>query len=160
MLYYSNSNIRNHLSDLEVREAVRRAISESSFGSNLIVVPPDITRIHSRAGEITQYIWDEFGDRITDILPALGTHSPMTDSEISTMFGTLPKNLFREHRWRNDIVTLGEVPGEYINMVSEGKLNYSWPVQVNRLIDRFGRETDCVGRPGCPARSNRDGELQ
>ena len=34
----------------------------------------------------------------------------MTDDEIATMFGKTPRDLFRVHDWRNDIVTLGEVP--------------------------------------------------
>jgi nickel-dependent lactate racemase len=31
-------------------------------------------------------------------------------------------------------VTLGEVPAEFIREQSEGKLDYSWPVQLNRLV--------------------------
>jgi nickel-dependent lactate racemase len=38
------------------------------------------------------------------------------------------------HNWRTDVETLGEVPAEFIHEQSEGKLNYAWPAQVNRLI--------------------------
>ena len=41
------------------------------------------------------------------------------------MFGKTPRGLFRVHDWRNDIVTLGEVPGEFIREVSEGKVDYT-----------------------------------
>ena len=41
------------------------------------------------------------------------------------MFGPTPRDLFRVHDWRNDVVTLGEVPAEFIREVSEGKLDYS-----------------------------------
>ena len=58
-------------------------------------------------------------------MPALGTHSPMTDEQISIMFGKTPKSLFRVHDWRHDVVTLGRVPGEYVSELTEGKLNYS-----------------------------------
>lgn len=147
MLYCSKSDINKHLDESEVIEAVNEAINESSYGSELIVVPPDITRIHSGAGKITEYIWNKFGKRITDILPALGTHSPMTGEELSAMFGDVPGNLFREHRWRKDVVRLGEVPGEYINMVSEGKLNYPWPVELNRLIaESGGKQVVSIGQ--------------
>ena len=75
-----------------------------------------------------------YGDRLKDVLPALGTHKPMTDTEIAAMFGRTPRALFRVHDWRNDIVTLGEVPSEFMLEVSEGKLDYPWPAQVNRLL--------------------------
>ena len=45
---------------------------------------------------------------LTDILPAIGTHFPMTSDEMTVMFGETPKSLFREHNWRSDLVKLGE----------------------------------------------------
>jgi nickel-dependent lactate racemase len=50
------------------------------------------------------------------------------------MFGNTPSGLFRVHNWRSDLLTLGTVPSEYIQEVSEGKLNYSWPAQVNKIL--------------------------
>src|SRR5664279_3043918 len=35
---------------------------------------------------------------------------------------------------RDSLYTLGEVPSEFMKEVSEGKLNYSWPAQVNKLL--------------------------
>ena len=74
------------------------------------------------------------------MLPALGTHKAMTDHEIQTMFGPTPRDLFRVHDWRNDIVTLGEVPGEFVREVSEGKVDYPWPAQVNKLLRDGGHD--------------------
>jgi nickel-dependent lactate racemase len=54
------------------------------------------------------------------------------------MFGTMRIELFRVHHWRTDVETLGEVPSEFIHEQSEGKLNYAWPAQVNRLITSGG----------------------
>jgi len=68
------------------------------------------------------------------VLPALGTHSPMTDEQISHMFGKTPRHLFRVHDWRHDVITLGEVPSYYVKEVSEGKVDFSWPAQVNKLL--------------------------
>jgi nickel-dependent lactate racemase len=70
----------------------------------------------------------------------LGTHSPMKPGEISRMFGKIPSKLFREHNWRNDIVSLGEVPAEFLHQVSEGRVNYSWPAQVNKLLLSEGHD--------------------
>ncbi len=88
------------------------------------MVPPDYTRLPSRSGELTEYCWEYLGDRLTDILPALGTHTPMTDAQISHMFGQTPRELFRVHDWRNDVVTLGTVPAEFVKEVSEGACDY------------------------------------
>lgn len=77
---------------------------------------------------------DYFGDALTDVMPALGTHTPMTEEQIKTMFGSVPLDKFRVHDWRNDVVTVGEVPSEYIKQVSEGRLDFSWSAQVNKLL--------------------------
>lgn len=100
----------------------------------VVAIPPDFTRFNSYAGPITEMAYDYFQDALTDVMPALGTHTPMTDEQISAMFGHTPKNLFRVHDWRNDVVTVGEVPAEYVEKISEGKLSYSWPAQVNKLL--------------------------
>ncbi|MGA2251093.1 lactate racemase domain-containing protein [Terracidiphilus sp.] len=104
--------------------------------NNVLVLPPDQTRAHSRAGDLTRFAWQHYGDKLKAILPALGTHSPMSASQLQHMFGAIPLNLFHVHNWRTDIETLGEVPAEYIHEQSEGLLNYAWPAQVNKLISR------------------------
>ena len=104
----------------------------------VLVVPPDQSRIHSRAGELTRHAWEYYADRLQAILPALGTHAPMGPEQLTRMFGAVPQDLFRVHNWRTDVETLGEVPAEYIREQSEGKLNYAWPAQVNRLIAHGG----------------------
>ncbi|HTV10125.1 MAG TPA: lactate racemase domain-containing protein [Candidatus Aquilonibacter sp.] len=108
--------------------------------NKVLAVPPDFTRFHSKAGELTDMAYEYYGDRLTDVLPALGTHKPMSDSELATMYPKTPKNLIRVHDWRNDIVTLGEVPGEFMLEVSEGKLDYTWPAQVNKLLRDGGHD--------------------
>ena len=40
--------------------------------------------------------------------------------------------------WKEDLSTLGEVPQEYIERVSEGKVHFSWPCQINRLLVEAG----------------------
>ena len=106
----------------------------------VLAVPPDFTRFHSKAGELTDMAYEYYGERLTDVLPALGTHKAMSESELATMYPKTPKNLFRVHDWRNDIVTLGEVPCEFLHEVSEGKVDYSWPAQVNKLLRDGGHD--------------------
>jgi nickel-dependent lactate racemase len=106
--------------------------------NRVLVLPPDQTRAHSRAGELTRFAWQHYGDGLKAILPALGTHAPMSEKQLKHMFGDVPLDLFRVHNWRTDIETLGEVPAEYIHEQSEGLLNYAWPAQVNKLISGGG----------------------
>ncbi|MFZ0631916.1 MAG: lactate racemase domain-containing protein [Acidobacteriaceae bacterium] len=100
----------------------------------VLAVPPDITRLHSRAGELTRLAWEYYGERLCAVLPALGTHAPMSAEQLTRMFGNLPQDLVRIHNWRTDIETLGEVPPAFIREQSEGKLDYAWPAQINTLI--------------------------
>jgi len=60
----------------------------------------------------------------------------MRPDQLTRMFGDMPQSLFQVHNWRTDVETLGEVPAAFIREQSEGKLNYEWPAQVNRLISR------------------------
>ena len=133
-LFFSNGSATTELTPEQLRAGLHEAFKAMGKRNKVLAVPPDFTRFHSRSGQITEMAWEFFGDRLTDVLPALGTHKPMTDKEISAMYGKTPRELFRVHNWRDDIVTLGEVPGEFLREVSEGKLDYSWPAQVNKLL--------------------------
>ena len=115
-----------------------KALDRLGERHKVLAVPPDYTRLPSKAGELTRFSWEYYGERLTDSLPALGTHTPMTDRQITHMFGDIPRSLFRDHDWRNDVMTLGEVPSEYVKWISEGRADFSWPAQVNKLIIEGG----------------------
>ena len=134
MIYYQNGSPQNNLSNDDLYTGLTEALNKLGDRKKVLAIPPDYTRLPSRAGELTEIAWKYYGERLTDILPALGTHSPMTDEQIDHMFGETPRNLFRIHDWRHDVVTLGEVPAAYVKQVSEGKVDFSWPAQVNRLL--------------------------
>lgn len=138
MIYYEKGSIDTSLSAKDLKKGLYEAMEKIEPKQKVLAVPPDYTRYPSRSGELTEFAWQFFGERLTDILPALGTHSPMTEKQISHMFGSTPKHLFREHDWRNDVITLGNVPAEYVNEVSGGAVNYDWPVQVNKLLTEGG----------------------
>jgi len=128
------------MSGAEIRTGLHEALAKLGERKKVLAVPPDFTRFHSKAGELTEMAWEFYGDALVDVLPALGTHTAMSDEQIATMFGKTPRELFRVHDWRNDIVTLGEVPGEFMREVSEEKLDYSWPAQVNKLLRDGGHD--------------------
>ena len=134
MIYYQNGSATNNLSREDLEAGLREAFGKLGEKHKVLAIPPDYTRLPSRAGELTEISWEYYDDRLTDILPALGTHTPMTDDQISHMFGKTPANLVRIHDWRNDVVTLGRVSAEIVEEVSEYKVHFDWPVQVNRLL--------------------------
>lgn len=140
MIYYSNGSTETNLSAEDLRKGLFEALDKLGDRHKVLAVPPDFTRFPSRAGELTEFAWHYYGDKMTDILPALGTHTPMTDEQIATMFGETPRNLFRDHDWRNDVVTLGYVPADYVKEVSEGAVDFEWPVQVNKMLQEGGHD--------------------
>ena len=70
--------------------------------SRVLAVPPDHSRVHFRAGDITRYAWEYYSDRLQAVLPALGTHSPIRPEQITRMFGAIPPELFRIH-WERPV---------------------------------------------------------
>ena len=135
-LYCAKGGVDTDLSPPQLRRLFTESLAKLGGRNRVLVVPPDSSRASSHAGELTQSAWDYYGDQLQAVLPALGTHAPMRPDQISRMFGKMPLELFRMHNWRTDVETLGEVPAEFIHIQSEGKLNYAWPAQVNRLITR------------------------
>jgi len=118
----------------EMREALFASLERLGPRKRIIVVPPDFTRFHSQAGLLTEMAWEYYGSRLSDVLPAIGTHLPMSGEEIGAMFGNVPRELFRVHDWRQGLAALGEVPADFVRGVSGGLVDYSVPIQVGRLL--------------------------
>lgn len=138
MLYFGEGAASLTLDCQRIKDALFAVLEKLEPRKNVLVIPPDFTRFHSQAGIITQMVYEFYGERLTAVLPALGTHTPMSEAQIREMFGDMPLELFKPHDWRNDVVTLGEVPPEYVKEITEGKLDFEWPVQVNRLLMEGG----------------------
>jgi len=137
-LYCSIGSVDTDLTPQQLNELLVEGLAKLGARNKVLAVPPDQTRAHSRAGDLTRYAWKHYGERMKAVLPALGTHAPMKPEQIAAMYGDMPLDLFRVHNWRTDIETLGEVPAEFVREQSEGKLNYAWPAQVNKLISKGG----------------------
>lgn len=146
MLYYSKGSPTTIFTNEDIRNALFSVYEKIGKKKKILALPPDFTRFHSGAGYLTQLTHDYFGDKLSDILPALGTHAPMSKKQIDKMFPGVPHKLFREHKWRTDIITLGEVPADFLKEVSGGKVEYPWPAQVNKLLISGG--FDLIVSPG------------
>lgn len=134
MLYFARGSETDIISAEETRAILKDVFDRMGPRKRVLAIPPDYTRLNSFAGPITEMVNDYFGERLTDVMPALGTHTPMTEEQISSMFGSVPPAKFRVHDWRNDVVTVGEVPASFVSEVSEGRVSYPMPAQVNRLL--------------------------
>jgi len=138
LIYYERGSENDSISNNQLREGLYSALERIGERKKILAIPPDISRYHSMAGELTGFVYNYYKDKLTDVLPSIGTHKPMTEVEINQMYPVVPKSLFRIHRWKDDLLTLGEVPSEFINEVSEGKLNFTWPAQTNKLLVEGG----------------------
>jgi nickel-dependent lactate racemase len=137
-LFCAVGGVETDLAPQHLQQLLDEALAKLGPRNRVLVVPPDQSREHSRAGDLTNCAWQYYGERFKAVLPALGTHTAMRPDQLTQMFGDVPQELFHVHNWRTDVETLGEVPAEFIREQSEGTLNYAWPAQVNRLISRGG----------------------
>ena len=133
------------------REEIKAALLESIEGRALkkaLIIPPDFTRFHSNAGYITNVYYHALTERgcEVDILPALGTHVPVTEEEAGLMFGDIPFEKFIPHNWRTDVMRLGEVPAEYLEEITEGIWHEAVSVEINRLV--MDESYDIILSPG------------
>ena len=122
------------ISDQELEAALTDALKGKTL-KKVLLIPPDATRLHSRAGQITKIYYDTLtaaGCHV-DVLPALGTHEAMSRRECETFLG-VPYEALIVHNWREDVVRLGEVPASFVSEVSGGVMNEPVAVEVNRLL--------------------------
>ncbi|MBM4094610.1 MAG: DUF2088 domain-containing protein [Planctomycetes bacterium] len=139
-VFHAEGSATTKLSPEQIRQALRSVFDRLGERRRVLALPPDFTRVHSQAGPITEFIHEYFGDRLSDVMPALGTHVPMSASQLAKMFPSLPTHLVREHRWREDVVTVGHVPADFVAEVTGGVYQKAWPVQLNKLIWTGGHD--------------------
>jgi hypothetical protein len=99
----------------------------------VLILPPDLTRIHSRAGTLTGTVCRELEKHSSEtagirdrwslgaIVPALGTHRPLNPEEIARMFPRCPAEMFLPHQWRDDTVELGRLRADWVAAVFSGQ---------------------------------------
>ena len=81
------------------------------------------------------------------IMPALGTHAPMTHTELESMYGADLANKkvidgsgnsetpFLVHNWRTDVTTIGHVDAKLVEIATRGMVkDRPWPAQLNNLV--------------------------
>ena len=124
------------ISRADIEHALAHALEPvRSSLRKVLIVPPDFTRFHSNAGLITQLLYRMLSPACqVDILPALGTHVPVSPDQWQAMFGDIPYERMLVHRWREDVEPIGEVPASFVEEVSEGLVQDAIPFAINRHL--------------------------
>lgn len=121
----ARGHVQSLLAQLRARGPLKR----------VLLLPPDMTRLHSWAGFLTCELVAQLGrEAEVAILPAVGTHLPMTAEELTHMFPGVPHAAFHVHDWRNGVIKIGEVPASFVHEVSEGRLDFSINVELDRML--------------------------
>lgn len=105
----------------------------------VLLAPPDRTRSDSGAGELTVQLFAKLSGSVqVDILPATGTHRPMSDGDIAAMYPGIPRERFRSHDHEHGLHQLGVMAAAEVRRVSHDILRHELPVLVNPALVQGG----------------------
>jgi nickel-dependent lactate racemase len=137
MEYFSEESVAAGIPRARIDELLDSMLEKMGQPLRVLLVPPDFTRYASGAGAITCRLYQKLAPvAAITIAPALGTHRPMIGEELSAMFPGIPHDVFLEHRWRDPLAHLGDVPSEFVGSQSGGGLRFPIRWEVNkRLLD-------------------------
>ena len=135
-IYFSRGGTDQVLGMQDYLDAIAITLSHRPSVRKVLALPPDHTRLDSQAGPIMHAVLKLLGDKLADVMPALGTHTAMNEAELTKMYGDFPRELIRVHRFRTEVDTLGYVDADFVHDVTEGLYNRPWPAQVNQLISK------------------------
>jgi nickel-dependent lactate racemase len=135
--FFARGSINDNITTAEKRTALAESLR--IVGKPLrrvLILPPDHTRLNSDAGELTRLLYEMLAPTaVVDIMPTLGTHSPMTEKQLRMFFGdTIPLDRFFVHDWRKDVRQVGTVPGTLLKEWSAGRVDYDVRVEVNNRL--------------------------
>lgn len=128
------------ISRQQLEEMIGQMLAQFPDLRKVLIIPPDYTRCYSYAGTITQIIYRMLEEKYeggiqVDVMPALGTHMPMSEEEMDKFFGdAVPRDRILVHHWQTDTVVLGYVPAEVCAEISEGLFPEKIDVEVNHLL--------------------------
>ena len=135
------------ISDTELKEALEKSLAGRTL-QKVLILPPDFTRFHSQAGLITSIYYHLLTERgvQVDIMPALGTHEPVSKVQWEIMFKGIPYESMIVHDWRHDVVKIGEVPASYLGEITENLWHEPLSVEINRRV--MDESYDLIISPG------------
>jgi nickel-dependent lactate racemase len=128
------------ISRQRVEQLVEQAVDEArnrlcKAPQRVLLLPPDITRMHSGAGWITECFY-KLLSRNADVhvIPTLGQHEPHTPQQNAQMFGSIPGERIHPHDWRRGCTYVGDVPADYVQETTGGAADWNFPVWLNAML--------------------------
>ena len=135
MIFFSEGAADFTISRDRISEMIDQMLEKLGNLNRVLILPPDFTRYHSYAGEITCILYQKLkGSSYVEIMPTLGTHIPMSESELDIMYPGIPHELFKRHDWKNDIVKIGTISSEIIKELSEGLVDIPLQCEINKKL--------------------------
>ena len=142
-----------YLSHEELHAIVREGLGALPVdGRRVLVIIPDGTRTMPMP-LMFELIERELGSRVAalDYLVALGTHTPMTDAQLSAHVGRTVVNgragvrRIYNHRWDDPtaFAHLGTIPARDVAELTGGRLRQDVPVALNRLATEYDHVLIC-----------------
>lgn len=120
------------LMEQTVAEARRRICAKPK---RVLLLPPDITRMHSGAGKLTEILYNLLvGEAEVHVIPTLGQHVPHTPDENRQMFGSIPNERIHAHDWRGGCVSVGQISGRLVDETTGGAADWPIPIVLNRML--------------------------
>ena len=136
------------LSPADVREWFSRLSKEDFAGRKILLIVPDATRT-APLPLLFDALFREIRPHCQsiDVLVALGTHPPMSDTQIAKLLGideTERRRLFYQlqvfnHEWDRPerLLTIGTLGKKETEELSNGLLSLEVPVQINSRIEDY-----------------------
>ena len=122
----------SQLMEQTVAEARRRICRAPR---RVLLLPPDITRMHSGAGRLTEMLYQRFASEAeVHVIPTLGQHVPHTPEENRRMFGSIPEERIHAHDWRYGCVQVGEISAQEVSASCQGVADWAMPIVLNRSL--------------------------
>ena len=133
--YTAPSIPRSKVEDL-LRQSLQQAAQQICLNPRrVLLLPPDITRMHSGAGWITEYLYHLLKDSCdVHVIPTLGQHEPHTPEQNRQMFGSIPNERIHAHDWRDGCVKVGQLSADYVKQVTGGVADWPFPIALNRML--------------------------
>jgi len=135
--YFARGGVNDNITTAEKREALAQALKVINRPlRKVLLLPPDHTRLNSNAGELTDLLYEMLSPKVeVDIMPTLGTHTPMTEKQLRMMFGDrIPLDRFKVHDWRKGVRHVGDVSGSLMKEWSEGRIDSGVRVEVATIL--------------------------
>ena len=146
--YFAEGSSEACISDARASQLLNELLSKLGKLRRVLLVPPDFTRYHSDAGTLSCMLYRKLQARgvHVELLPATGTHIPMSPEELTRMFPGIPHGAFRAHDFRQNLDTLGTVPGSFVRHVSSGLVDYPIRCEVDSLFNQSWDRIISIGQ--------------